>query len=311
MGAVDDGGATAAAAASAAAIAAKAARDTAFNNTELQTQLQMILALKDTDPKLQEAWTAYLKGDVDGFRAAILASNFYKTKNALARQRAQAKVSQNGVYESDKAKYKATQKNRLIAVGVKFTAAIEAQLDTAYDNGLDNDDELDDILVKAGVLGDLGGSTLGAISTLKAYANSFGVNSLLDSNYWNSKSKGIFGQDITAEDIQKEIRELSASAFPAYADGINKGVSLAAQGSSVIQTFARFHEEDPDTLSFDGQDIRQVMQYIDPKTGLPARMPQWQVEQIVKKSPKWGLTNNARDSIDSLSLRVFRDLGIA
>jgi hypothetical protein len=290
----------------------KDAKDAAFNSSELQTQLQMILALKDTDPGLQEGLgLRILKGDVDGFRAAILASNFYKTKNALARQRAQAKVSQNGVYESDKAKYKASQKNRLIGVGVQWSAAIEAQLDAAYDNGLDNDDELDDILGRAGVLGDLGGSTLGTISTLKAYANSFGVNSLLDSNYWNSKSKGIFGQDITAEDIQKEIRDLSASAFPAYADSINKGVSLAAQGSSVIQTFARFLEEDPDTLSFDNTDIRQVMQYVDPKTGVPTRMPQWQVEQIVKKSPKWGLTNNARDTIDSLSLRVFKDLGLA
>jgi len=291
--------------------AAKKARDTAFNNTELQTQIQMILALKDTDPKLQEAWNAYLKGDVDGFRAAILASNFYKTKNAMARQRAQAKVSQPGVYESDKAKYKATQKNRLIGVGVKFTAAIEAQLDSAYDNGLESDDELDDILGRAGVLGDLGGSTLGSISTLKAYANSYGVGSLLDSNYWNSKSKGIFGQDITAEDIQKEIRELSASAFPAYADGINKGISLASQGSSVIQTFARFLEEDPDTLSFDDPDIRQVMQYVDPVTGKPARMPQWMTEQKVKKNSKWAFTNNARDTIDSLSLTVFRDLGLA
>ena len=291
--------------------AAKKARDTAFNNTELQTQIQMILALKDTDPKLQEAWNAYLKGDVDGFRAAILASNFYKTKNAMARQRAQAKVSQPGVYESDKAKYKATQKNRLIGVGVKFTAAIEAQLDSAYDNGLESDDELDDILGRAGVLGDLGGSTLGSISTLKAYANSYGVGSLLDSNYWNSKSKGIFGQDITTEDIEKEIRELSASAFPAYADGINKGISLASQGSSVIQTFARFLEEDPDTLSFDDPDIRQVMQYVDPVTGKPARMPQWMTEQKVKKNPKWAFTNNARDTIDSLSLKVFQDMGLA
>jgi len=311
MGAVDDGAATAAKAASDAALAALNARNAAFNNTELQTQLQMITALKDTDPKLQEAWTKYLAGDVDGFRAAILESNFYKTKNSLARQRAQAKVSQPGVYDSDKAKYKASQKNRLVSVGVQWSAAIEAQLDSAYDNGLDNDDELDDILGRAGVLGELGGSTLGSIATLKAYANSFGVSSLLDSNYWNSKSKGIFGKDMTEEDIQKEIRDLSASAFPAYADSINKGVSLAAQGSSVIQTFARFLEEDPNTLSFDNKDIRQVMQYVDPKTGLPARMPQWQVEQIVKKNPKWGETNNARDTIDSLSLKVLRDMGLA
>ena len=291
--------------------AARKARDTAFNNSELQIQIQMILALKDTDPKLQEAWNAYLKGDVDGFRAAILESNFYTTKNKLARDRALAQKSQPGVWADNLSKYKAKQKNRLVGVGVKWSEALDEQLNQAYDLGIDDDDYLDDILFSAGVIGELGGSTLGTITTLKTYANSFGVKGLLDDNYWNSKSRRLFSQDMTEEDIQKDIRDLSASTFPGYADGINKGISLAAQGSSVIQTFARFLEEDPDTLSFDNPDIRKVMQYIDPKTGLPGRMPQWQVEQTVKKSPNWGLTNNARDTIDSLSLTVLQNMGLA
>lgn len=301
------------------AATAEARRQAAFNTAQLQEDISMILAMKDridpktgqTDPDLQAAWNAWIANKPDEFRAAILRSNFYKNNNKLARDRAKAKASQPDVWLEDRGKYVAQQKNRLIGVGVKFTDKVKEAIEKYYDLGIDDNDYLDDILVTAGVIGELGGSTLGSVATLKTYANSFGVSNLLDSNYWNSKSKGIFGQDITEEDIQKEIRDLSASAFPAYADGIYKGVSLAAQASSVIQTFARFHEEDPDSLSFDNQDIRQVVQYVDPKTGLPARMPQWQVEQIVKKSPKWGLTNNARDTGDSLSLRVFRDLGIA
>ena len=53
----------------------------AFNTTQLQEDIAMILALKDTDPDLQRAWDFYLAGNVDGFRAAILGSNFYTTKN--------------------------------------------------------------------------------------------------------------------------------------------------------------------------------------------------------------------------------------
>jgi len=315
----DPSAADAAALAADYAATAEARRQAAFNTAQLQEDISMILAMKDridpktgqTDPDLQAAWAAYLANKPDEFKAAILRSNFYKNNNATARKRAQARLSQENVWLEDRGKYVAQQKNRLIGVGVKFTDKVKEAIEKYYDLGIDDNDYLDDILVTAGVIGELGGSTLGSVATLKTYANSFGVSNLLDSNYWNSKSKGIFGQDITEEDIQKEIRELSASAFPAYADGIYKGVSLASQASSVIQTFARFHEEDPDSLSFDNQDIRQVVQYVDPKTGLPARMPQWQVEQIVKKSPKWGLTNNARDTGDSLSLRVFRDLGLA
>lgn len=315
----DPSAADAAALAADYAATAEARRQAAFNTAQLQEDISMILAMKDridpktgqTDPDLQAAWAAYLANKPDEFKAAILRSNFYKNNNATARKRAQARLSQENVWLEDRGKYVAQQKNRLIGVGVKFTDKVKEAIEKYYDLGIDDNDYLDDILVTAGVIGELGGSTLGSVATLKTYANSFGVSNLLDSNYWNSKSKGIFGQDITEEDIQKEIRELSASAFPAYADGIYKGVSLASQASSVIQTFARFHEEDPDSLSFDNPDIRQVVQYIDPKTGLPARMPQWQVEQIVKKSPKWGLTNNARDTVDSLSLRVFQDMGIA
>ena len=312
----------AAKAASDAAVAkadAEAKRLAAFNNAQLQEYISMVLALKDRidpktgqpDSKLQEAWDAYIRGDVDGFRSAILDSDFFKNNNSLARTRAQAKVSQPGVWADDLSKYKAKQKNRLVGVGVKWSAALDEQLNQAYDLGIDDDDYLDDILFSAGVIGELGGSTLGTVTTLKAYANSFGVSSLLDDNYWNSKSRRLFSQDMTEEDIQKDIRDLSASAFPAYADGINSGVSLASQGSSVIQTFARFLEEDPDTLSFDDPDIRQVMQYVDPVTGKPARMPQWMTERKVKKNAKWAFTNNARDTIDSLSLQVFRDMGLA
>ena len=290
---------------------AEARRQKAFNTAQLQEDIAMILALKDTDPDLQRAWDFYLAGNVDGFRAAILGSNFYTTKNKLARDRALAKKSQPGVWADNLSKYKAKQKNRLVGVGVKWSAAIDEQLNQAYDLGIDDDDYLDDILFSAGVIGELGGSTLGTITTLKTYANSFGISNLLDDNYWNSKSRRLFSQDMTEEDIQKDIRDLSASTFPGYADGINRGVSLAAQGSSVIQTFAKFLEEDPDTLSFDNPDIRKVMQYIDPKTGLPGRMPQWQVEQTVKKSPNWPLTNNARDTIDSLSLTVLQNMGLA
>lgn len=290
---------------------AEGRRQAAFNTAQLQEDITMVLALKDTDPDLQAAWNAYLKNKPDEFRAAILRSKFYQTKNSLARKRAEARVSQPGVWADDLSRYKAKQKNRLVGVGVKWSEALDRQLNQAYDLGIDSDDYLDDILFDAGVIGELGGSTLGTVTTLKAYANSFGISNLLDSNYWNSKSRRLFSQDMTEEDIQKDIRDLSASTFPGYADGINRGVSLAAQASSVIQTFAKFHEEDPDTLSFDNPDIRQVVQYIDPKTGLPARMPQWQVEQVVKKSPKWALTNNARDTIDSLSLTVLQNMGLA
>ena len=53
------------------------------------------------------------------------------------------------------------------------------------------------------------------------------------------------------------------------------------------------------------------MGYINPATGKQEIMPQWMVDRTVKSSPDWVYTNNARDTIDSLSLKVMRDWGIA
>jgi hypothetical protein len=44
------------------------------NDATVAEQLQMILALKATDPDLEKAWQAYLKGDMDGFRSFVLGS---------------------------------------------------------------------------------------------------------------------------------------------------------------------------------------------------------------------------------------------
>ena len=301
--------AAAAAQASAGAIAT-AGKKAAFNDPTIQEQIQMILALKDTDTNLLAAWNAYLADDIDTFRASVLASNFYKNNTALARQRQTAKINQRGAYDQQLNDYKATTKRRLIAVGVKWTDALEAQTEIAFDKGL-SDTSLDEVLISTGAIGQLGGSTLAAVNALKTFANDYGVSNLYNKAYWDSKATGIFAGTTTLEDIQQEIQTLSASAFPAYADGIAKGVSLKAQGSSVLQTVATYLEKDPDTLSFDDPLVKQIMQYVDPVTGKPAMMPQWQAEKTVKSTAGWAETKNARDTIDNLSYKVLKDWGLA
>jgi len=300
--------ATAAAAQTAATTAQTAAA--AFSPAEVQQQIQMILALKDGDPKLQEAWDAYQAKNIDAFRAAILESNFYKNNNAIARQRATAEKAQPGAWQQELDSYKSSTKRRLAAVGVQWSPSVETQVTVAFKSGM-ADASLDDLLVSSGVINNIGGSTLGTVNQLKGIANDYGVSSLYNKDYWNAKSAAIFAGTTTLEDIKKEIQDLSASTFPAYADGIASGVSLKAQGSSVLQTIATYLERDPGTLTFDDPLARQIMQYVDPVTGKPARMPQWQAEKMVKSTSAWAETKNARDTIDSLSYKVLNDWGLA
>ena len=40
-------------------------------------------------------------------------------------------------------------------------------------------------------------------------------------------------------------------------------------------------------------------------------MPIWQFEQELRNDPRWEYTDNARATVDSLSLKVLRDWGMA
>lgn len=282
----------------------------AFQGTDLQDEIAMILALKDTDAKLQEAWQAYLNNNVALFRAKVLESDFYRNNNAIARQRQTAAKAQPVAYAKELDAYLTTAKKRLVAAGIQFTEGVKKQVTFAYENGM-SEDQVDALIIKSGEVKGIGGSTLGSISELQSYARAYGVDQLLNKTWWDTKSQQIFTGDTTIDDIQQSIKELSASAYPAYADGIMKNVSLAAQASNVTQTVASLLEIDPDTLSFNDPRVQKIVNYVNPTTGKPEKMPQWMVNRTVKSMEGWAETDNGRQAIDDLSLKVLRDWGLA
>lgn len=282
----------------------------AFNSTNLSDEIAMILALKDTDAKLQEAWNAYLGNNITLFRTKVLESDFYRNNNALARQRKTAAKAQPVAYAKELDAYLTTAKKRLVAAGIQFTDGVKKQVEFAYENGM-SEDQVDAIIIKSGEVKGIGGSTLGSISELQSYARAYGVDTLLNKAWWDTKSQQIFTGDTTLDDIQQNIKELSASAYPAYAEGIMKNVSLAAQASNVTQTIASLLEIDPDTLSFNDPRVAKIVNYVNPTTGKPEKMPQWMINRTVKSMSEWTETDNGRQAIDDLSIKVLRDWGLA
>jgi hypothetical protein len=279
------------------------------NDASVAEQIQMILALKATDPTLEKAWQAYLAGKMDEFQTLVLASDFYRNNNVIARQRKTAQTNQPGVYAKDLDAYKISAKKRLIQNGVQWTPGVEKQVELGYQNGM-TEDQVDQLIVKSGAMGKLGGNTMGTVSSLQSYANAYGVGNLLNSSYWETKSTALFAGDTTADDIMNDIKNLSASAYPAYADGIKNNVSLSALASNVTSTVANLLELDPDTVDFNNPLVKRIMGYINPATGKQEVMPQWMVDKTVKSTDEWLYTNNARDTIDSLTTKVFSDWGL-
>lgn len=277
---------------------------------DIQESLNLILAIKDIDPKIAEAWNLYLKKDYAGFREALLASDFYKNNNEIARTRQVAAKNQPEAASKLYEDFKLRSKKRLVTQGVTWDAAVEAQVKAGYLSGI-GDDAIDQLVVKAGKVAKLGGATGGTITTLKAYAESFGVQNLYTSNYWTDKGQRLFSGDITEDDIKTEIRELSSSAFPAYANQIKGGTSLDSLAGSYKASYARLMGVDPDSITYDNPRIRQALQKVDSKTGQPMIVPIYEFEKELRSTPEWEASPDGVNTYNSLAYKVLNDWGMA
>jgi len=278
-------------------------------NPQVAETIDLITALKDIDPKLTEAYRLWLDGNLDGMNAAVLASNFYRNNNATARSRKQTQVSQPGVYEDGLAKYKLETRKALVTLGAKIDPqAFDRIAQQAYDSGM-SFDQLKQLVSTSNIAMSFGGQVLGDTTTLKGYANSFGVGNYLNDKYWSQKSRDLFLGNTTTDDIEGEIRALAVSAFPGYADQINAGITIDSIASSYKGAMANILEKDADSITYDDPKLRAALQYTD-ASGKPAVKPLWQFEKELRMTPEWEFTNNARNTIDNLSYRVLSDMGL-
>jgi hypothetical protein len=258
--------------------------------------------------ELSAVYELFKAENVGGALEQLFKTSYYKNLSGGVAQRLNNKLTRPGVYANELDAYKTAQRRRLVGLKIN-TADLDSILADAYDRGL-TDNQIDDLLKFSNKVTGFGGETLGDVNSLKSFANAYGVGSLLNQTYWDAKSKSLFAGETTDIDIQEEIKTLSASAFPAYAPGIMKGVSLAAQASNVITTVSKFLERDVDTVTFDDPLVKRIMNWINPTTGKQEIMPQYLVEKETKSTNDWLFTNNARNDIDSLTLKVFSDMGI-
>jgi hypothetical protein len=267
-------------------------------------------ALLAMHPELNNIYQLFKSGNKTKAIEELFKTPFYQNTNATVKAREKMRLEQGPAYQDALDKYKLTARKRLVTSGVKIDqATFDMLAEKAYAGGLD-DNQFDQSIMATGKITGFGGNVLGDTSTLKSFANSFGVSSLLNQAYWNGKSSQLFAGTTTTDDIQQEIKTLAASAFPAYAEGIMNGVSLDVQASNIIQTVSTYLELDPNGLSYQDETVKKMLQYIDPATGKPGKMPQWLAEQTVKSDPRWGKTKNAQNTIDTLITKVGKDYGL-
>lgn len=264
-------------------------------------------ALIKSYPELAKVWELFLADNITDAKLAYYATDYYKNLSVTAKTRSSLKTTQAGVYAQQLDSYRLSQRKRLVNAGITLDdTSFNAITEEAFDKGLD-DNQLD-LKALGATTGRLGGTPLGAVESLKEYANAFGMT-YQDKDY-DSWSRNIFSGTVTIEDLQSKIRTESASAFPVYADQINKGISVNSLASAYKSSMATILEIDPDVIDYKDPALRGALQAVG-ADGKPSVKPLWQFEKELRSDPRWGYTENAKATVDSLSLKVLRDWGLA
>lgn len=274
----------------------------------LAAKLGISAALLEAYPELKPVKVAIDKGDETEATKILFNTNWYQ--NVRNKTRVIQKKEQRGVYNAELEAYTLATRKRLAAQGIILDeVTLKEYADTAFELGL-TDSQFDNKIIQGSKTGKIGGAIGGVTAELQSYANSFGVAKMFNSSYWDQKKQDLFAGKITTEDIQTDIRNTAASAYPTYAEQIQNGVSVDSLSSAYKASIASILEFDADLLTYDNVHLRRAMQNIGPD-GKPAVMPLWQFEKELRSTNEWQYTNNARDSIDSMGLKVLRDWGMA
>jgi len=153
---------------------------------------------------------------------------------------------------------------------------------------------------------DVAGTLGSAQDKLKSLARSYGID--MGDSWYATAAKQV-GKGVAVEDFLDEIKQTAIGRYPGLADRINKGANVFQVASPYIQAKARILEMDPNSIDLDDVDIQKAIGFKDEKGAFGTR-PLWEYEKDLRTKPEWQYTKNAKDSYDSLMLKVLRDFGL-
>lgn len=123
-------------------------------------------------------------------------------------------------------------------------------------------------------------------------------------DYANKAVAGILDSDT----ILNTIRESAASAFPQLADKIKAGVDLKTLADPYIQSMSNILEVPDTSIDLFDPRIRGALSFTLPD-GKVGTKSIYDFEKELRQDPRWQYTNNAKETVSNVALKVLKDFG--
>lgn len=247
-------------------------------------------------------WTA------QKFQAEVKNTNWYKKHSDTTRQFQYLRTTDPAEWNSQRAQTRAQIQDKAAAMGATLSGVTLWRIaDNAMQYGW-NDSQIQNTLstyVKV-TNGVYRGSVGNDIETVRATAYKNGINiSPATINGW---AKSIASGNITAESLERYVRQMAKSLAPGYAKELDAGIDLQDIVSPYIQSKAKLLEKNPADIDMFDPDIRKAVSGVT-KDGKPASQSLWQFEQGIRAQPAWLKTQNAQDGVMAAGKKVLEDFG--
>lgn len=285
--------------------------DAAAKYGQIGAMVQAIPELRSIfDQAVTEEWTP------DRFVLAVQNTEWWKTHGETARAVINKQATDPASYEQD------------LASGADRVSRMANQL--GYGSDLDpynrdiaanamlygwSDDEIaEQIVRRLPQNGNGGGARSEMIARLTKTAADYGVPQTQQGiGAWVDSV--LVGAN-TEQGFVDVMKGSAMSTYPGFADQIAAGATVRQLADPYVATLSNLWEVAPDSIDFSKETlVKQAMQGTGTQvagTGAaaaPVATPLWKFEQQAKQDPRWGVTANARNEVDSIANRIGRDFG--
>ena len=190
-------------------------------------------------------------------------------------------------------------KRQLVARGLK---ADDATLEKYYKDGIDDATIFDELAGGVGAKG-AAGEIGNALDSLRGVARANGFN--LEKDFGNQVDGWLqrISRGESLDDFARLIRQQAKLGLPEKVGMLlDEGLDLDNIYAPYRNRMANILELSPDAISLDDPLLRSAY-------GQDKEMSLYDFQRAVRKDPRWQYTDNARQEVSSVALKVLRDFG--
>jgi hypothetical protein len=269
------------------------------------------------------AASAGSRAGIDNFNTRLQATNWYIKNGAQGLAAATVQKSQPRTWQDSMQNRSTAIQDEATKLGYKLDPATisnlaETSLYQAYDpiyfSSADQQSALQAKITQAARAEKLAltsGQGLTNTQELKSYVQDMGGRFTDPQiNDWvNNINDPTTKTDInTYKDI---VKQDAMSRYSGFSKLIDSGVTVKQLATPYMNSMANILELDPTAIDYTKDPlITKALGTTVGPDGTSQAMPMWQYEQQLRQDPRWGYTNNARESVNGMAHQVLKDFGM-